>query len=174
MEYEEKIHPTVGVLVRSNGEVFVPANGSNKAHWTFGNKERSGYLRVQINGKFYKVHRLVAETFIQNPENKSQVDHINRNRTDNRVENLHWCTPSENCRNTAQHDRVNARGGTHYYEDAKQYQREKSALYRKSHTDSRQFTHKYVCFSNGKRRHIPNSEAILLLAIPVNQRIFKE
>lgn len=45
------------------------------------------------------VHRMVAELFIPNPENKPQVDHLNTNRLDNRAENLRWCTGSENMRN---------------------------------------------------------------------------
>jgi hypothetical protein len=42
------------------------------------------------------VHRLVAETFIPNPNNLPFIDHINANRLDNRVENLRWCTEKQN------------------------------------------------------------------------------
>ena len=162
MEYQEKIHPTVGVLVRSNGEVFVPANGVNKAHWTFGSKDRYGYLRVQINGKFYKVHRLAVEAFIGPIPDGCQIDHINRNRQDNRVfENLRITTSSQNSRNRRSSDLVDARGGTHWYEDKKQHRKEWKAL------------RKNVRFSDGKQRYIPAAEALLLLALPVNQRIFK-
>jgi len=62
-----------------------------------------GYNKVILYGeikKQFKVHRLVAEHYIPNPENKLEVDHINRIRSDNRVENLRWTTKSENQQNT--------------------------------------------------------------------------
>ena len=62
-----------------------------------------GYLRAELykngQGKKYFVHRLVAETFIPNPNNLPCIDHIDRNYLNNSVDNLRWCTQKENCNN---------------------------------------------------------------------------
>ena len=66
-------------------------------------EDYKGYLEVVLtkNGKRkqFKVHRLVAEAFIPNPENKPCIDHINTIKSDNRVENLRWVTYKENSNN---------------------------------------------------------------------------
>lgn len=62
--------------------------------------DKKGYLRVSFyeHGKSntYKLHRLVAKAFIENPDDLPQVNHKNEDKTDNRVENLEWCTNSYN------------------------------------------------------------------------------
>ena len=67
-----------------------------------------GYLQCGItkNSKrnHYSIHRLVAIAFLENPDNLLEIDHINQIKTDNRVENLRWCSRSNNCRNRKKQD----------------------------------------------------------------------
>ena len=58
-----------------------------------------GYIRVYLNGHPYVKHRLIALQFIPNPENLPFVDHKNKIKTDNRIENLRWVDCSTNCKN---------------------------------------------------------------------------
>lgn len=64
------------------------------------NKNRLGYIRIGMSKNlirtYFSIHRLVAIAFIPNPENKPQVNHINGIKSDNRLDNLEWCTASEN------------------------------------------------------------------------------
>jgi len=60
--------------------------------------DKAGYAYVVIGKKLKLIHRLVGQTFIPNPENKEQINHINGEKGDNRVENLEWATRSENVR----------------------------------------------------------------------------
>ena len=71
-----------------------PAEGKEKAQHK---NVQTGYMQIGVgHGKKVAVHRLVAATFIPNPRNLPQVNHKNFDRTDNRVENLEWCTNGEN------------------------------------------------------------------------------
>lgn len=62
-------------------------------------KDKDGYL-IYNN---IKLHRAVAITFIPNPNNYTDVDHIDYNRSNNNVNNLRWCSHKENCQHSSKH-----------------------------------------------------------------------
>ena len=59
-------------------------------------KTYNGYLRIYINKKNYRVHRLVANAFIENPFNYPQVNHKDGNKENNKASNLEWCNAKQN------------------------------------------------------------------------------
>ena len=79
-------------------------DGRVNSEW-YNNK---GYVTVKLNQKSYKKHRIIAEQFIENddPDTKTQVDHINHDRSDNRIENLRWISNRDNCKNKSYHKGV--------------------------------------------------------------------
>ena len=84
--------------ISSSGKVYSYRSKSHLATW----KDKDGYLRCGLsnNGKKFQfsVHRLIAMTFLENSENKPQINDKNGIRNDNRVENLEWVTALENQR----------------------------------------------------------------------------
>lgn len=93
-----------GLWVSNIGRVWFPISKNHPEHITFGTngkKDCKGnfYKVVRWKGKNISVHRLVAEVFIPNPDNLPYIDHIDRNPSNNRVENLRWVTPKGNCEN---------------------------------------------------------------------------
>lgn len=82
------------VVSNENGTRFLKGRVLKQSY------NEKGYLKVNIpiDGKFAtkKVHRLVAQTFIPNPDSLPEVNHKNCNRADNRVSNLEFCTHQEN------------------------------------------------------------------------------
>lgn len=102
------LEPRVDCL---EGEIWKQVSNTIKTYWvsnlgrfknSFGiivinsKPTLSGYRVVGIDNATYRLHRIVAQTFIENPENKEQVNHIDGNKTNNAVSNLEWVTNQEN------------------------------------------------------------------------------
>ena len=101
-------------LIYNDGRVF----GKKYNKFLKPGTNRVGYKYVDLYNqgkrKTHTIHRLVAEHYIPNTENKRCVDHINRIRTDNRIENLRWATDSENQQNRLM-DKNNTSGHKNIY-----------------------------------------------------------
>ena len=97
-----KQHPNiVGLYVEPSGEVWTAFGGFGKLHLG-PNKQlkshinRVGYEYIRQKGKKYLVHRLVAQTYIENPNNLPVVNHKDECKTNNNADNLEWCTVQYN------------------------------------------------------------------------------
>lgn len=79
-------------IVNKEGTIF----SKRKEIYLKPNTIKGGYLQVALGSKSYLVHRLVAMTYLNNPLNYKYVNHKNGIKTDNRLENLEWCSHSQN------------------------------------------------------------------------------
>ena len=100
------------MVISANGEVLkrYPKSyryGGRKEYYEYVHPKQNiaGYLQVGVPKRkdLILVHRIVAETFIENPRGCREVDHINRDKFDNRVENLRWVTHEENMSNISKY-----------------------------------------------------------------------
>jgi len=82
-----------GKELKSHPRGVITKNGTRYQAVSISIYDKNGKFAKQIK---YYVHRLVAETFIENPNNLSDVDHIDCNKENNHVDNLRWCTRQQN------------------------------------------------------------------------------
>jgi len=69
-------------------------------------KLKNGYLQIGLNRKKMYLHRLIAQTFISNPHNLPEIDHIDNNKENCAVENLQWCTRRDNMQKAWKEGRI--------------------------------------------------------------------
>ena len=136
----KKLELDVDILKDVEEEEFLPIDGfDNYSISNFGNvknsktnrilklqNDRQGYKHIILSKKgkvkLFKVHRLIGKVFLENPDNKQMIDHIDNNPANNNVKNLRWATSKDNSAN--QGKRINNKSGfkgVAYHKPSKKY-----------------------------------------------------
>src|ERR1700744_315559 len=89
-----------------NGNVWDTKRNKLLSQWLW----RQSYAYVELERRSFRVNRLVAEVFVDNPDDLPNVDHIDRNTLNNNAFNLRWCTQSDNAGNAKARDILRKRG----------------------------------------------------------------
>lgn len=87
-----KPHPKLSISADRSGNLY-SFRGKRKL-----NLRKDGYLQISVGRSSFLAHRIVAECWIPNDQKKPKINHKNGLKTDNRIENLEWCTQLENVR----------------------------------------------------------------------------
>lgn len=93
-QWDITIHNTY--FIRNDGVAFSVSHNDRNIRVLKTVNSGKGYKAHSINGKTITVHKMVAKTFIPNPYDKKQVNHIDGNKDNNNVKNLEWVSQSEN------------------------------------------------------------------------------
>jgi HNH endonuclease len=121
-----KHHEGSGICVWPNGMTSRPKTSSS-----------NGYITVRgLNGKIWLLHRIIAECFVPNPDNKPIVNHIDGNKGNPRADNLEWVTNQENCLHAY-------RTGLNYYRPKVKFTRRQILYIRRSETPLHKLAKKY-------------------------------
>lgn len=129
-------HPYLaGVKCREDGCIYLPQSGPHPGHWTYGHVMKSGYVDVVVKTRHYYVHRLMAEAFLGPAPDGCEIDHIDRDRTNNAVDNLRWITHVENIRHRAICARTREEYGFQPIDDVAEYHRLKYIKNKKAHAE---------------------------------------
>ena len=112
-----------GILYHRNRDKSMFSNNAQYLNWNgrypdtqVGSKTKTGYLCTRINKTDYYVHYMIW-VYCHGDFSNMEIDHINRNRSDNRISNLRLCSPLQNAHNRSKHRRKDGRKGIYKRND---------------------------------------------------------
>lgn len=145
-------YPTAMDKKHPQGKLFQPSKRIDS----------DGYYHIKIRGKDYLLHRVIAMVFLPNPKSLPYIDHINRIRMDNRLENLRWATAKQNSDSMGYVLAAQERYSIRACDDKNAYYREYYKAHPGKHTQYSQTYrkkkmadgYKRIALSNGKRKWV--------------------